>query len=79
MENEKSENEKSSSAKTEVREMPDTVRTAGSDTVRDTDMGTVIEKPKKVDGIKKTIITGGKKIPDTVRTAGEDNIMSTDK
>jgi|GEM_PF-1027256 len=62
--------------RTEVRKMPDTVRTAGSENVRDTDMGTVLEKPKTT--VKKTTVTGGKRIPDTVRTAGQDDVMATD-
>ncbi len=62
--------------RTEVRKMPDTVRTAGSENVRETDMGTVLEKPKTT--VKKTTVTGGKRIPDTVRTAGQDDVMATD-
>jgi len=62
--------------RTEVRKMPDTVRTAGSENVRDTDMGTVLEKPKTT--VKKTTVTGGKRIPDTVRTAGQVDVMATD-
>jgi hypothetical protein len=63
-------------SRTEIRKMPDTVRTAGSETVRDTDLGTVLEKPKNA--VKKTVIAGGKRIPDTVRTAGQDDVMATD-
>lgn len=55
--------------------MPDTVRTAGSDSVRETDIGTRMEKPATV---KKTVIAGGKRVPDTVRTAGYDDVMATD-
>ncbi|MGQ9806319.1 MAG: hypothetical protein ACUVRP_09625 [Chlorobiales bacterium] len=62
--------------RTEVRKMPDTVRTAGSESVRETDLGTVLEKPKTT--VKKTTITSGKRVPDTVRTAGQDDVMATD-
>ncbi len=73
MANEQASNEKN---RTEVRKMPDTVRTTGSESVRDTDMGTVLEKPKTT--VKKTTISGGKRVPDTVRTAGYDDVMATD-
>lgn len=56
--------------------MPDTVRTAGSDSVRETDIGTKMEKPATT--VKKTVIAGGKRVPDTVRTAGYDDVMATD-
>ncbi len=62
--------------RTEVRKMPDTVRTAGSESIRETDMGTVLEKPKTTN--KKPAVTSGKQIPDTVRTAGHDDVMATD-
>ncbi len=72
------ENNKKNDNRTEVRKMPDTVRTAGAETVRDTDMGTILTKPKVTGEVKKTVVKGGKKIPDTVRTAGSDDIMATD-
>lgn len=62
--------------RTELRKMPDTVRTAGSDSVRETDIGTKMEKPATT--VKKTVIAGGKRVPDTVRTAGYDDVMATD-
>ncbi len=64
--------------RTEVRPMPDTVRTAGSETIRETDMGTVLNKPKTSGEVKKTVVKKEKKMPDTVRTAGYDDIMATD-
>lgn len=64
--------------RTEVRKMPDTVRTAGSETIRETDMGTVLNKPKPSGEVKKTTIKKERKMPDTVRTAGQDDIMATD-
>ncbi|PIO49266.1 MAG: hypothetical protein CMR00_00910 [[Chlorobium] sp. 445] len=64
--------------RTEVRQMPDTVRTAGSDTIRETDMGTMLTKPKVPGEVKKTTIKKERKMPDTVRTAGQDDIMATD-
>lgn len=68
--------------RTEVRKMPDTVRTAGEDSVRDTDMGTKVSKPKRVDdkpGAKKPRMKWERDKPDTVRTAGEPDAMSTDE
>ncbi|MDX2128815.1 MAG: hypothetical protein SFU91_07245 [Chloroherpetonaceae bacterium] len=83
--------EKNQSGRTEVRVVPDTVRTAGAETIRETDMGTVVPKQKKsVDlnsetgsvkiqpEIKKTVIKT-KRVPDTVRTAGSEDIMGTDE
>lgn len=67
--------------RTEVRKMPDTVRTAGEDSVRDTDMGTKMSRPKRVDdkpGARKLRLKRERSIPDTVRTAGEPDAMSTD-
>ncbi|MCS7012529.1 MAG: hypothetical protein NZM05_02695 [Chloroherpetonaceae bacterium] len=65
--------------RTEERQMPDTVRTAGSESIRETDMGTLLNKPKVSEEVKKTVIKKEKKLPDTVRTAGHDDIMATDK
>lgn len=64
--------------RTEERQMPDTVRTAGSESIRETDMGTLLSKPNVADTVKKTVIKE-KKMPNTVRTAGYDDIMATDK
>lgn len=73
--------EKSKTEKSAKKKMPDTVRTAGAEDVRETDRGTVVEKPKKKAGetdSKSDTPVKKKKIPDTVRTAGEDDIQDTD-
>ncbi|NTW48900.1 MAG: hypothetical protein HGB19_04045 [Chlorobiales bacterium] len=67
--------------RTEVRKMPDTVRTAGKDSVRETDLGSNTSKPKRMDdkpGAKKTRLKWVNDAPDSVRTAGQPDAMSTD-
>lgn len=67
--------------RTEVRKMPDTVRTAGEESIRETDMGSKVSKPKRVDdkpGAKKHRMKWERDVPDTVRTAGFPDAMATD-
>jgi len=62
------------------RKVPTTVRTAGSENVKETDMGTRISKSElNADrSVQKKRLKKQKKVPSTVRTAGYNDALATD-